>query len=324
MTKPIALLLATFAVFASPSRAAAQDFPTRPLTWVVGFAPGGTSDQGARMIAKVMGDKLGQPVIVENRPGAGGIISAEYVAAAKPDGYTLLYAATGVMAANKWLYRKLSYDPLTSFTPIHGLGISPLVLVVPATSPFRSLLDLIDHARRNPDTMTFGSVGIGAMSHLAPELMAKHANIKLVHVPYKGSPPAMTDLLGGRIDMMFDFSIVVKPQIEAGKLRPLAQSGAKRMVSHPDVPTFAELGFPDVQLAGWAVLTGPAGMPQPIVDKLSTAFNDTLKNPSIVKYHEEQGVALMPDTDASKVHAFIASETAKFKDLIERTGSTAQ
>jgi tripartite-type tricarboxylate transporter receptor subunit TctC len=271
--------------------ASAQDFPNRPLSWIVGFAPGGISDQGARMVAKTLSEKLGQTVIVENKPGAGGIVAAEYVAGAKPDGYTLLYASNGVMAANVSLYKKLSYDPLKSFTLIHGFGSSPLVLVVPESSPFKSLKDLIDHARQNPGKLSYASVGNGTASHLVSELMSKHAGINMVHVPYRGSSPGMSDLLAGRVDLMFDYSIVVKPQIEGGKLRALAQTGATRMVSHKDVPTFRELGYPDVQFAAWATLVGPAGMPQPIADKLAEAFNATLKDPGIIKYHEDQGDA---------------------------------
>ena len=304
--------------------AGAQDFPNRPLSWVVGFAPGGISDQGARMVAKTLSEKLGQTVIVENKPGAGGIVAAEYVAGAKPDGYTLLYASNGVMAANVSLYKKLSYDPLKSFTLIHGFGSSPLVLVVPESSPFKSLKDLIDHARQNPGKLSYASVGNGTASHLVSELMSKHSGINMVHVPYRGSSPGITDLLAGRVDLMFDYSIVVKPQIEGGKLRALAQTGATRMVSHPDVPTFGELGYKDVQFAAWATLIGPAGMPQPIVDKLATAFNASLKDPGIIKYHDDQGVTLMPDVDGPRVREFVISETAKFKDLIERTGATAE
>ena len=259
--------------------ASAQDFPSRPITWVVGFPPGGISDQGARMVAKTLSEKLGQTVIVENKPGAGGIVGAEYVAGAKPDGYTVLYASNGVMAANVSLYKKLSYDPLKSFTLIHGFGSSALVLTVPASSPFKTLKDLVEHAKQNPGKLTYASVGNGTASHLVSELMSKHAGISLVHVPYRGSSPGIADLLAGRVDLMFDYSIVVKPQIEGGKLRALAQTGPTRMVSHPDVPTFVELGYPDVQFAAWATLIGPAGMPQPIVDKLASAFNATLKDP---------------------------------------------
>lgn len=318
--KPLAVLAA---VMAGTAPVVAQDFPTRPITWVVGFSPGGISDQGARMVAKTFGEKIGQPVIVENKPGAGSIVAAEYVAQAKPDGYTVLYASNGMMAANKSLYKKLSYDPLTSFTLIHGMGSSPLVIVVPESSPYKTLKDLTDFAKKNPDKLTFASVGNGTASHLAPELLSKQAGIKLVHIPYKGSAPGMTDLLGGRIDLMFDYSIVVKPQIDGGKLRALAQTGPKRMVSHPDVPTLAELGYPQAEFAAWATLVGPAGMPQPLVDKLAKAFNEALKDPAIIKYHEDQGVLLMPDIDGPKLKPFIVSEQAKFKEMIEATGASA-
>lgn len=304
--------------------ASAQTFPSRPITWVVGFTPGGISDNGARFVAKVFGEKLGQPVIIENKPGAGGIIAAEYVANAKPDGYTILYASNGVMGAFKYLYKKLSYDPLTSFTLIHGYGSSPLVLVVPESSPFKSLKDLVDAAKKDPEKLTYASVGSGTAQHLTPELMAKHTGIKLTHVPYKGSAPGMTDLLGGRIDFMFDYSIIVKPQIDGGKMRALAQTGATRMVSHPDVPTFADLGYPDVKFTAWATIVGPAGVPQDIVDKLGKAFNETLKEPAVIKYHDDQGVALMPDVGPAKLKDFIISEQAKFKDVIERTGASAE
>lgn len=308
---------------ASTGPAAAQNFPSRPITWVVGFTPGGISDNGARFVAKVFGEKLGQPVIIENKPGAGGIIAAEYVANAKPDGYTILYASNGVMGAFKYLYKKLSYDPLTSFTLIHGYGSSPLVLVVPESSPFKSLKDLVDFAKKNPEKLTYASVGSGTAQHLTPELMARYTDIKLTHVPYKGSAPGMTDMLGGRIDFMFDYSIIVKPQIDGAKMRALAQTGAKRMVSHPDVPTFVDLGYPDVKFTAWATIVGPAGVPQDVVDKLGKAFNETLKDPAVIKYHDDQGVALMPDVGPVALKEFIVSEQAKFKEIIERTGASA-
>lgn len=323
MNAIIKVLSVAAATALSAAGAFAQDFPSKPITWVVGFSPGGISDQGARMVAKTFGEKIGQPIIVENKPGAGSIVAAESVAQAKPDGYTVLYASNGMMAANKSLYKKLSYDPLTSFTLIHGMGSSPMVVVVPENSPFKTLKDLIEHAKKNPSKLTFASVGNGTAAHLAPELLSKQAGIKMVHVPYKGSAPGMTDLLAGRIDLMFDYSIVVKPQIDGGKLRALAQTGPKRMVSHPDVPTLAELGFPQAQFAAWATLVGPAGMPQPIVDKLAKAFNEALKDPGIIKYHEDQGVLLMPDVDGPKLKPFIVSEQAKFKEMIEATGASA-
>ena len=321
--RPATRLIAAALLVLTAGAANAQDFPNRTVSWVVGFAPGGISDQGARRMAQTFGEKLGQTVIVENKPGASGIVAAEYVANAKPDGYTLYCGANGAMAASVTLYKKLSYDPLKSFTLVHAFGSSPLVLVVPAGSPYKTLKELVDYGKANPGKLTYASVGPGTASHLVAELMAKHTGLEMVHVPYKGSAPAMADVLGGRINLMFDYSIVVKPQIEGGKLVPLAQTGSTRMVSHKDLPTFGELGYKDVQFAAWATIVGPAGMPQPVVDKLAAAFNAALKDPGIVKYHEDQGVTLMPDVDAAKTREFIIAEIAKFKDLIERTGVTA-
>lgn len=314
------LLQAALALTVGLGTAVAQDYPSRPPTWVVGFAPGGISDQGTRFVAKVLGEKLGQSIVVDNKPGAGGIVAAESVASAKPDGYTLLYAANGVMGTHKFLYKKLSFDPLTSFTLIHGFGSSPMLLVVPSDSPYKTLKDLVEHAKKNPDKVAYGSVGPGTASHLVAELLAKYTDTKLTHVPYKGSAPALTDLIARRLDFAFDYSIVVKPQIEAGKLRALASSGPTRLTSHPDVPTIAEQGYPDVVLTAWATLVGPANMPQALVDKIANAFEATLKEPAVIKYHDDQGVTLFPDMRGEKLKNFIVSEQAKFKDIVERAG----
>lgn len=303
--------------------ALAEDYPSRPISWVVGFSPGGISDQGTRFVAKVFAEKIGQQIIVENKPGAAGIIAAEYVAQAKPDGYTILYGSSGPLGTYKSLYKKLSYDPLTSFTLIHAFGSSPLILVVPASSPFKTLKDLVDYAKKNPGKLNYGSVGTGSGAHLVAELLGSNAGIKMTHVPYKGSAPAMTDVLAGRLDLIFDYSIVVKPQIEGGKLRPLASTGSTRLTSHPDVPTTAELGYPGVQFTAWATIVGPAGMPQPVVDKMAKAFNEALKDPTVVEYHDKQGVTLMPDVSGAKLRDFIVKEQAKMKEVIERSGASA-
>ena len=166
--------------------------------------------------------------------------------------------------------------------------------------------------------------GTGGGNHLASTYFMDLAGIKMTHIPYKGSAPAMIDLLGGRLDLIFDYSIVVKPQIEAGKLRPLASTGAVRLTSHPDVPTATELGYPGVQLTAWAMIVGPAGMPQPVVDKMAKAFNEALKDPAVVKYHDDQGVTLMPDMQGARLREFVIKEQAKFKELVERSGATVQ
>lgn len=323
MRRLFRLSVALALTIALGSAAFAQNFPDRPISWVVGFAPGGVSDQGARFVAKVVSQRLGQSVVVENKAGAGGIVGTEYVAQAKPDGYTLLYGAAGPLGIFKSLYKKLTYDPLESFTLINGLGVSPLILVVPANSPFKTLKDLIAFAKNNPNKLNYGSVGAGSAAHLAAEMLATDAGIKMVHVPYKGSAPAMTDVLGGSLDLIFDYSIVVKPLIEGGKLRPLGSTGSRRLASHPDLATFGELGYPGVNIASWGIIAGPANMPPAVVDKLSKAFSDALKDPAVIKFYDEQGLTLMPDLNGPKLREFVISEQAKFKTVIERTGATA-
>lgn len=321
------LRLAALAVLAllgfAGGDAVADSYPSKPITWVMPSSPGGVADQGARMIAKVVSEKIGQSIVVENKPGAGGIVAAEGVISAKPDGYTLLYGTNGTLAAFKFLYPNLSYDPLKSFSLIHGLGMSPLLLVVPEKSPFKTVDDILAFAKENPKKLNYGAVGSGGAAHLVTELMANEAGAELTRVSYKGSVPAITDLVAGRIDLMFDYSVVVKPLIEAGKLRALAQTGPSRMVSHADVPTFVELGRPAVQFAGWSALVGPAGMPQPIIDKIAHAFNEALRDPAIVKSQHEKGAVVLSDFGPTKLNAFVVEEQAKLQDIIKKTGATA-
>lgn len=319
-TRAFAASLALLASLMGTSPAQAQDYPNRPITWVVGFPPGGISDLGTRFVAKVLGEKLGTQIIVDNKPGAGGLVAGEFVARAKPDGYTVFYGSNGPLGTHKFIYKKIPFDPLTSFTLIHGFGSSPLILVVPANSPFKTLKELVDFAAANPGKLTFGSVGNGSAAHLVGELLGSQTNTKLTHVPYKGSAPAMVDVMGGRIDFIFDYSIVVKPLIESGKLRALTTTGTVRLPGHPDVATTTELGFPGVQLTAWATLVGPAGMPPAVTARLARAFNETLKDPSVIKYHDDQGVTLMPDMPGDRLRDFIIKEQAKFKELVERAG----
>lgn len=302
----------------------AQEYPNRPITWVVGFPPGGISDLGTRFVAKVLGEKLGTQIIIDNKPGAGGLVAGEFVARAKPDGYTVFYGSNGPLGTHKFIYKKIPFDPLTSFTLIHGFGSSPLILVVPANSPFKTLKELVDFASANPGKLTFGSVGNGSAAHLVGELLGSQTGTKLTHVPYKGSSPAMVDVMGGRIDFIFDYSIVVKPLIDSGKLRALTTTGTVRLPGHPDVATTTELGFSGVQLTAWATLVGPAGIPPAVTAKLARAMNETLKDPAVIKYHDDQGVTLMPDMPGDRLRDFIVKEQAKFKDLVERSGAAEQ
>jgi tripartite-type tricarboxylate transporter receptor subunit TctC len=311
---------AALAVLALASTAFAQEYPSRPLTYVVPFTPGGVTDNGARTIAKVLTEKIGQTVIVENKPGAGGIVGAEYVAQAKPDGYTFMYTSSGPVGAFAYRYKKLSFDPFTAFTPVHGMAFSPMIAVVNANAPYKTFKELIDFAKKNPEGINYYSTGPGSSNHLVSELLMKSAGFKMTQVPYKGSSPAMTDLLAGVIQVVWEYPVVLKPLIDAGKLRPIGITSEERMPLLPEIPTFVEQGYPDAVFTGWAIISVPAGTPQPIVDKLAKAYSATLDDPAIKKYFQDQGAGVLQGYSGEKLRKFIDAENAKYKDLITRAG----
>lgn len=304
--------------------AAAQGYPTRPITFVVPFPAGGVSDNFARAVAKPLGEKLGQTVVVENKPGAGGIIGTEFVANAPADGYTLLYGASGPLATYPFTYKKLPYDPLTSFAAIQEVADSPLLLVVPADSPFKTLKELIDFARGNPGKLNYASTGPGSSQNLAAVLLQKEGGVTMTHIPYKGTAPAMQDLLGGRIDLMFDYPVIMKPQIEAGKIRSFGITTETRHVTMPALPTFVEQGYPGVVLTAWGSIVAPAGTPEPIISRISAALDDVLKDPGLIKYFNDQGSGVVQGVSKEKFRAFNIAEIAKMKELVARAGVTPE
>jgi tripartite-type tricarboxylate transporter receptor subunit TctC len=312
----IAGALATMVI---ATAAIAQDYPNRVVTWVVPFPPGGVTDNGARTVAKVLGEKLGQQVIIDNKPGAGGIVGTESVANAKKDGYTFLYASNGIVTY-PFLYKKLSYDPQKDFIPVHGFATSPMLVMVRADSPFQTINDLVEFAKKNPEKLNYASVGTGSTQHLLAELFQKEAGFKMTHVPYKGTAPALTDLLAGVIDISFDYAVVMQPQIAAGKLRALGVSSEKRLTNLPEVKTIAEQGFPNVVFTAWATIVLPAGTPQPAVDKLADAFGKSLEDPDVIKYFNDQGAGIMQGISKEKLAAFYAAERVKMKAIAERAG----
>lgn len=314
-----ALIACAFAT----SSALAQKYPERPLTWIVPFGPGTVTDNSARVVAKVLGEKIGQTVLVENKPGAAGIVGTEYVMNAKPDGYTFLYGSSGPMATYSSLYKKLSYSPLQSFTPVHAMAASPLVMVVNAASPFRSVKEFVAYAKANPDKINFGTSGTGTSQHLTGELLQIAAGFKMTHVPYKAGASQMTDLLAGNIQVMFEYPSVVKPQIEAGKLRPLAITSAARLKNMADVATFTEQGLPEVQISAWSVIMLPANAPQDVVAKLAGAFAETMKDPSIIAYFDSTDSVSLAHIGPKEMPGFIESETAKFAKLVQISGARA-
>jgi tripartite-type tricarboxylate transporter receptor subunit TctC len=267
----------------------------------------------------VLSEKTGQPVIVENKPGAGGIVGAEYVAQAKPDGYTMLYASSGPMATFVSLYKKLSFTPLKSFVPVNGMGDSSLLLVVNASKPYKTVEEFIDYLKKNPGKVNYGSAGAGTAPHLIGEMFQIATGTSMVHVPYKVSANLYADLLSGTIDAIFDYTVVMRPHIDAGKVIPLGISREDRLKSFPNVPTFRERGL-DVVLTAWSSIAMPAGTPPEIVNKMSAAFAETTRDPAVVKYNEANDFGNLGHLGPEKLKEFYISETAKFKTLVEKAG----
>jgi tripartite-type tricarboxylate transporter receptor subunit TctC len=299
--------------------AMAQDYPSRPITFVVPFAAGGSTDSNARVIAKAMSERIGQQVVVVNKPGAGTIVGAEFVVSSKPDGYTFFYGSNTNLVNYEFLYKKRSYDPKKDLLPFQGLLVLPPTLVARSDAPYKTLPEMIAYAKANPNKINIASAGQGSAPHLVAELLMSEAAIKMTHVPYKGSGPAITDLLGGAVDVIFDFPVTLQAHIAAGKVRALAVTGTQRLSSNLDVPTFAELGLPGVTFGTWAVMALPAGTPAPIVDKLSDAFGKSIESPEVKKYFEDQGATLISYTK-EKLANFLSAERTKMKEIVERAG----
>ena len=304
--------------------ASAQTYPNRAITWVVPSSAGGVTDLSARVIAKPLSAKLGVPVIVDPRPGAGGIVATEFVANAKPDGYTLLLATSGTIATNPWLYKKLSYDPITSFKPVIALSDGITMLLVPQDSRFKTLKDLIDYAKANPGKLNFGSAGPGTGQHLALEMLKNRAGIDVTHVPFKGATPAQAALLSGTIDATFDYYSPVRANVEAGKLRALVVMGPKRSANVPDVPTLREAGY-DASLTGWSTVLAPAGTPDDVIKTLIEAFTVALNDKEFIDYvAANASQRIIPVVSGEALNEFHRAEMKKIGDLIRQAGIEQQ
>jgi tripartite-type tricarboxylate transporter receptor subunit TctC len=281
-------------VLLSMQPAAAEDYPTRPISIIVPFPPGGSSDIVMRVIAQKASEGLKQPIIIDNRAGAAGNVAAIAIKHATPDGYLLMMGHTGTHAINATLYTNLAFDPVKDFTPIAPLIAFNNILMVPKESPAKSMADLVALAKSKPEGLSYGSQGIGTGGHLLGVLFAKEAGIKLLHVPYRGISPAVTDAVAGRVDLLFSSYISAAGYVEGGQLRMLAITGEKRHPRIPDVPTTAEAGYPEVQMTQWFGLFGPAGMPQPIVDKLNAEFVKAMQSDDVKSKLEPQASVLIP------------------------------
>jgi tripartite-type tricarboxylate transporter receptor subunit TctC len=318
---PAALLCAT-AVFTSPARADSS-YPNKPIRIVVPFSPGGATDTLARLFGQKLSESWGQPVLVENRPGAGGNIGAEIGAKAAPDGYTLLLTAAGFMAVNPSVYPNLPFDPAKDFTPLTLLVKAPLLLVVNPKLPVKDVREFIDYARKNPGKVSIGNGGAGTAQHLGGAYLSSEAKINVLHVPYKGSAPATTDLLAGVTDAQFDNMVTLLPYVGDGKLRPLAVSGKQRSKALPNIPTFDETVLPGFETGTWYGLAGPAGMPPAIVQKLTTELRRIMELPDVSGKIVQMG--LDPSGLSGAAYGdFIRSEIAKYARIVKSAGVTVQ
>ena len=306
---------AVAAAIASPVHAA---WPERPVTLIIPASPGGTTDISARLIADKLSARLGQQVIVENRAGAAGIIGAQALARAKPDGYTLLMGNIGPNAINYALYKTLPYKP-ADFAPVTLVISVPNVLVVNAASPARTVADLRAEAQRDPSKVSFGSSGAGQSPHLSAELFKQRADIAGTHIPYKGAGPAVAALLGGQFTFMIDNLPSSMPYIQSGKLRALAVTSDKRLAELPDVPTMAEAGVKDMVVTAWFGLVAPAGTPRDVVDKLYAATRDVVRSPDISDRFKAMGGQAGGNTPA-EFSAFIDQERARWKQIVDAAG----
>jgi tripartite-type tricarboxylate transporter receptor subunit TctC len=294
---------------------------TKPVTLVVPFAPGGPTDAMARNLAAAIKSYLPQGMIVENKAGAGGNIGAEQVARATADGNTLLFGTSGPLAINVSLYAKVGYDPIRSFEPVIHIGHIPNVLVVHPSVPARNVSELIALAKANPGKFSYASSGNGASSHLAGVLFNTMGNAEIQHIPYKGTGPALNDLLGGQVSLSFTDVLTALPYLKAGKLRALGVTSAARSRSLPDVPTLAEQGLKDFDVSVFFGIVAPAGTPKDMVRKLNSAFSNALKQPEVRQSLQAQGLEISNDQTPEQLGAFIAKEVHRWRDVVKRSGA---
>jgi len=303
-----------------PAAARAAEWPERPVRFIVSFTAGGTTDIIARLMGNVLSERWGQPVVVENRPGAGGNIGTEYVAHAEPDGYTLLVGSVGPLVVNQTLYRNPGFDTLRDFAPITELAGVPNILVVPASSELKSVADLVAKAKANPGKLSYGSTGVGTSSHLSAALADHMAGIKTVHVPYRGAG-ALNDLLTGRLDFMYATIPSCIEHVRAGRLRALAVSSTYRSRAAPEVPTMIESGFPGFDASSWFGVVAPKGTPPAIVQKIAADMIAVLKQPDIEKVMVEQGADPVASTPA-EFRAFLEDQIPRWGEVVKLSGAT--
>jgi tripartite-type tricarboxylate transporter receptor subunit TctC len=308
------------AILAAPLLAIAQSYPSKPVRVVVTFPPGSTPDIVGRALASRLQEAMGQPFVVENRAGAGGNIGADAVAKAPADGYTLLVSTNGVFAINKLLYKSLPFDPDRDLVPVSLLATAPQMLVVNPSLGLRSFADFLQHVRSRPGKLSYGSVGAGSASHLTMELLKNDAGVFIVHIPYKGFPPAVTDMLGGNIHTMFAIVPGVLPHVKAGKMTGLAVTALKRSPLAPEVPSVAELGYPQLESLAWIGLAAPAGTPAEVVARLGAETTRGMRSQEVRDLLGKQGFDVVAGT-TQEFSSWIRAEAVKWGRVIKASGA---
>ena len=310
------------ALLAAPVLAQAQAFPSRPITVVVPYLPGGTNDIIVRTLTPKLTETLGQAVVIENRPGAGGNLGAAYVAKAKPDGHTLVIASVGVFAINKWMAKESGFDPDKDLVPVVNTGSVPNMLLVHPSVPVSSVKDLVALAKAKPNTINFASMGSGSTGHLCGEMFKMAVQVQATHIAYKGSAPALQDLLAGTVQMMFDNLPTALPRAKNGQLKGLAVTSAKRNSLAPEIPTMEEAGVPGYEATAWFGVAAPAGTPKAVVDRLNMEFVKALRDPQNAQKLEALGLAMATDSPEGFA-AFIAAESQKWRKVVVASGARA-
>jgi tripartite-type tricarboxylate transporter receptor subunit TctC len=305
---------------AAPCSIAAAEYPDRPMRLVVPFPAGGGADTLARIIMPRVAQALGAPIVIDNRPGAGGNVGAEIVARAAPDGYTLLYGTNGTHAINQSLYASLRFDPIRDFAPVSRMTVIAAMLVVNPDLPANSVAELIQYAKANPGKVNFASAGNGTTSHLAGELFRTMAGIDIVHVPYRGGASAMTDVVAGQVQMMIDVMPNAYPLAKSGKVRGLACTTARRFPAAPEYPTIAESGVPGYDVSAWDAIFAPAGTPAHIIDRLNAAIRQALEDPEVAQSLLTHGAQAVPGTP-NELARHVSAESEKWAKVVRQSGA---
>ncbi len=299
-----------------------SNWPDKPIKIIVGYSAGGATDVLTRLVAVKMGNTLGQSIVVENKPGANSNVGAEIVARSPADGYTL-YAFSIANTINMSLYPKLGYDALKDLDAVGMIAKIPNILVVNPNLPVKTVAEYVRYAKESKDGVTFASSGSGSSIHLSGEMFKMQSKIQMLHIPYKGSAPAVTDLLGGQVDSMFDNAPSAMPHIQSGKLRPIAVTSAQRSALLPDVPTLAESGYANFDVQSWFALAAPAGTPKPIIDKLNAALNKALTAPDVRQRLQELGATPEPGSP-EKMRDFATTEVKRWREVVKASGAKAE